>query len=110
MVEQHAGLDEVFHALSDSTRRSMLRRLGGGELMVSQLARPFSMSLAAASKHIKTLERAGLVSRTVKGRTHLVRLEPGPLGAADAWLRRYQRYWTERLDTLETLLNEKEPS
>lgn len=86
----------------------MLRHLGGGERTVSELAQPFSMSLAGASKHIKTLERAGLVSRTVKGRTHFVRLEPGPLGAADAWLRRYQWYWTERLDTLEKLLIEEE--
>jgi DNA-binding transcriptional ArsR family regulator len=110
MVENRPGLDDVFHALSDSTRRSMLRRLGGGELTVGELAQPFSMSLAAASKHIKTLERAGLISRTVKGRVHFCRLEPGPLGAADAWLRRYQRYWIERLDTLETLLNEEEAS
>lgn len=108
MVEHVPSLDDVFHALSDATRRSMLRRLVYGEQTVSELAQPFAMSLAAASKHIKTLERAGLITRTVKGRTHLCRIEPGPLGVADSWLRRYERYWAQRLDALETLLSEDE--
>ena len=71
MVElSSARLDRVFHALSDATRRDMLRRLAGGEHTVSELAEPFHMSLAAASKHIRTLEEAGLIHRTVEGRTH----------------------------------------
>ena len=76
MVElSSARLDRVFHALSDATRRDMLRRLAGGEHTVSELAEPFHMSLAAASKHIRTLEEAGLIQRTVEGRTHRCRIE-----------------------------------
>ena len=105
MVEQHAEhLDSVFHALADPTRRAMLRSLAQGEHTVSELAGPFHMSLAAASKHVKTLERAGLVRRTVQGRTHHCRLEPAPLAQAQEWLRFYERFWNERLDALEALL------
>ena len=81
----------------------MLRRLGGGNRS-GVWPSPSRCPLAAASKHVKTLERAGLVRRTVKGRTHLCRLEPAPLAQADEWLRRYERYWTESLDALETIL------
>ena len=66
-----ARLDAVFHALGDSTRRQMLRSLSGGQRTVGELAQPFDMSLAAASKHIKALEKAGLVRRTIQGRTHV---------------------------------------
>jgi len=105
MVELHPRtLDTVFHALGDATRRQMLRDLTGGERTVSQLAAPFAMSLAAASKHIKALEHAGLVRREVRGRTHLCRLEPGPLASAHQWLRFYESFWTSRLDALEQLL------
>ncbi len=82
----------------------MLRRLAQGEHTVGQLAEPFSMSLAAASKHIKALEGAGLIGREVHGRTHVCRLNAGPLSAADEWLRYYERFWSERLDRLEELL------
>lgn len=110
MVELSASaLDDVFHSLSDPTRREMLRRLVDGERTVGQLAEPFEMSLAAASKHVKTLERAGLVRRTVRGRTHRCRLNPAPLAQADAWLRHYERYWSVRLDALESLLKEEIP-
>ncbi len=105
MVELEAPrLDAVFHALGDATRRRMLRELAGGERSVSQLAQPFAMSLAAASKHIKALENAGLIRREVRGRTHLCRLEPGPLASAHDWLTFYERFWTNRLDALERLL------
>jgi DNA-binding transcriptional ArsR family regulator len=104
MVERTVHLDRVFHALGDATRRSMLRRLAAQEHTVGELAAPFSMSLAAASKHIKTLEHAGLVRRSVRGRTHFCRLNPQPLAAADDWLRAYERLWTQRLAALETLL------
>jgi DNA-binding transcriptional ArsR family regulator len=100
MVEDLAGMDEVFHALAHDARRAMLGRLASGELTVGHLAEPLDMTLAAASKHVKVLERAGLVHRTVDGRRHLCRLEPGPLASAYAWLRFYERFWTERLDAL----------
>lgn len=99
-------LDSVFHALSDATRREMLRRLAKREHTVSELAEPFDMSLAAASKHIRTLEAAGLIHRSVEGRTHRCRLEPGPLHGAGRWLRHYERFWTRRLDALEQALRE----
>lgn len=101
-------IDAVFHALGDATRRHMLRDLAGGERTVSQLAEPFAMSLAAASKHIKTLENAGLIRREVRGRTHICRLEPGPLASAHQWLGFYERFWTNRLDVLERLLREED--
>ena len=105
MVELHAPqLDAVFHALGDPTRRRMLRELADGERTVGQLAEPFSISLAAASKHIKALESAGLIRREVRGRTHLCRLHPGPLASAHEWLSFYERFWTNRLDVLEQLL------
>ena len=94
-------LDAVFHALADPTRRAMLRILADEEKSVGDLAAPFAMSLAAASKHIKALEKAGLVGRTVRGRTHVCRLEPAPMAGAHDWLGFYQRFWTSRLDVLE---------
>jgi DNA-binding transcriptional ArsR family regulator len=99
-------LNSVFHALGDATRRQMLRELANGERTVGQLAQPFAISLAAASKHIKALENAGLVRREVRGRTHICRLDPGPLAGASEWLRYYERFWTGRLDALEQLLRE----
>lgn len=109
MVElQTPQLTLVFHALGDATRRGMLRELAGGDRTVSQLAEPFAMSLAAASKHIKALENAGLIRREVRGRTHVCRLEPGPLASAHEWLGFYQKFWTDRLDDLERLLREED--
>ena len=109
MVELDAPqLDAVFHALGDPTRRRMLRELVSGERTVSQLAEPFAMSLAAASKHIKALENAGLIRREVHGRTHLCRLDPGPLASAHEWLSFYERFWSDRLDILERLLRSEE--
>ncbi len=105
MVELKARqLDAIFHALGDATRRHMLRSLSHGERTVSQLAEPFDMSLAAASKHIKVLEGAGLIRREVQGRTHMCRLDPGPLATAHEWLGVYEQFWNERLDILEQLL------
>ena len=97
-------LDSVFHALGDATRRRMLGELAVGERTVGQLAEPFSISLAAASKHIKALENAGLIRREVRGRTHHCRLAPGPLASAHQWLSFYERFWTDRLAALEHLL------
>ncbi len=105
MVELNAPqIDSVFHALGDATRRHMLRELSSGERTVSQLAEPFSISLAAASKHIKALENAGLIRREIRGRTHLCRLEPGPLASAHQWLSFYEQFWNSRLDVLAQLL------
>src|ERR1700681_4083594 len=95
-------------ALGDATRRQMLRELAGGERTVSQLAEPFTISLATASKHIKALENAGLIRREVRGRTHLCRLAPGPLASAYQWLGFYDRFWTDRLDMLERLLRKED--
>lgn len=107
MVKQKdPQLDIIFHALGDATRRRMLGDLIDGEKTVSQLAEPFSMSLAAASKHIKALENAGLIRREVRGRVHLCRLDPGPLASASRWLGVYERFWTGRLDILEQLLRD----
>ena len=105
MVQHHThSLDTVFHALADPTRRAMLRRLADGERGIGDLAAPFDMSFAGASKHVRILERAGLVRREVRGRTHVCALEAGPLAEADQWLSFYQRFWTERLDALEAIL------
>jgi DNA-binding transcriptional ArsR family regulator len=109
MVElQTRPLDTVFHALGDATRRQMLHELAVGERTVGELAQPFAMSLAAASKHIKALENAGLIRREVRGRTHVCRLEAAPLAEAEQWLRHYERFWTGRLDTHEQLLRDQD--
>ena len=95
------ALDAVFRALGDPTRRAMLRQLAGGERTVGELAAPFAMTFAGASKHVKVLESAGLVRRTVRGRTHRCHLEAAPLAAADEWLRFYAAFWNRRIDALE---------
>ncbi len=88
----------------------MLRELSHGERTVGQLAEPFAISLAAASKHIKALENAGLIRREVRGRTHMCRLDPGPLASAHEWLNFYERFWNERLDALERLIRKENES
>jgi DNA-binding transcriptional ArsR family regulator len=104
MVKRSQGLDLVFRALGDHTRRAMLARLARSEQTVGELAAPYRMSLAAASKHIQTLERAGLVKRTVRGRIHYCRIDPRPLERADDWLRSYERLWDTRIERLVELL------
>ena len=102
MVEQQtARLDAVFQALSDPTRRAILHRLAQGERSIGELASPFHMTFAGASKHIKALEKAGLVRRRIEGRTHVCRLNANRLAEAHEWLRFYERFWTMRLDDLE---------
>jgi DNA-binding transcriptional ArsR family regulator len=109
MVEfQTPHLDAVFHALSDPTRRAMLHRLTNGEHSVSDLATPFNMSLAGASKHIKVLEGAGLVRRRIAGRTHICQLEAARLAEAQQWLSTYEKFWTARLDGLEAILRDED--
>jgi DNA-binding transcriptional ArsR family regulator len=115
MVElQTLQLDAVFHALGDATRRQMVRDLAGGERTVSQLASPSpAVARGARLQHIKALEHAGLIRREVRGRTHVCRLEPGPLANAHQWLGFYERFWTDRLNVLDRLLrqeSERHPS
>ncbi len=104
MVEQKSALDQTFAALSDPTRRAILARLREGRCTVSALAEPFDMSLAAVSKHVQALERAGLVIREIEGRKHHLSLDAEPLRAAAAWTAAYREFWSERLDALEALL------
>lgn len=109
VVQADDALSAVFRALGDPTRREMLRQLAAGERTVGELSAPFQMSLAAASKHVRVLERAGLVHRTVQGRTHRCRLQPTRLAKAQKWLAFYERLWDERLDALGALLIPKGP-
>ena len=107
MVEHDSHtLDTIFHALGDATRRAMLGELADGERTVGELAAPFTMSLAAASKHIRVLEGAGLIGREVRGRTHICRLDASHLATAHDWLGFYERFWTDRLAALDRLLRE----
>lgn len=101
-------MNQIFHALSDETRRQMLRALADGERSVGELAEPFPMTLAAASKHIRVLEAAGLVRREVRWRTHVCHLEAAPLKRALDEVSYYERFWTDRLDTLDRLLREED--
>lgn len=101
-------LNNVFRALADPTRREMIRRLAIQDLTVTELATPHQMSLAGASKHIKVLEEAQIIQRTVRGRTHICRLDPAALASAHEWIRFYETFWNEQLDTLERELNRLE--
>lgn len=98
-------MDRVFGALSHEVRRAMVGKLAAGALTIGELAEPLPMSLEAASKHVRVLERAGLVDRTIDGRRHVCRLEPGPLASAAAWLHFYERCWATGLDSLDDLLS-----
>jgi DNA-binding transcriptional ArsR family regulator len=97
-------LDATFHALADPTRRGMLANLALGEKSMGQLAEPFAMTLAGAAKHVRVLEGAGLVARRKVGRTQYCTLQAEPLAEAQVWMRQWEKFWTARLDTLETLL------
>lgn len=104
-IESHsasrdANLDLVLGALSDRTRRELLARLADGAAMVTELAKPFDMSLPAVSKHLKVLEKAGLVDRTIDGRVHRCSLNALPLMSVRKWLEHYEAFWGETLDAL----------
>jgi len=105
-----ARLDGVFHALSDRTRRALLARLSEGPAKVTDLAAPFAMSLPAVSKHLRVLEGARLIERTVDGRVHRCSLAPEPLREAERWLDYYRGFWNERLDALARYVEEKPPA
>jgi DNA-binding transcriptional ArsR family regulator len=97
-------LDRAFAALSDPTRREIVQRLAKGAARVSDLAQPFDMSFNAVSKHVKVLERAGLVRRRRAGREHHIALDPEPIRRIAGWASRYERFWSNRLDKLEAFL------
>jgi DNA-binding transcriptional ArsR family regulator len=97
----------VFKALGDQTRRELLARLAKGPAKVTELAKPFGMSLPAVGKHIRVLEKAGLVERTISGRIHRCALEAQPLKTAGDWLAHYERFWDETLAALDVYLEEK---
>jgi len=99
-------LDTTFAALADPTRRAILARLALGEASVMELAEPFAMSQPAISKHLKVLERAGLVSRRRDAQRRPVRLEARPMAAATEWLERYREFWEARFQRLDVLLEE----
>jgi DNA-binding transcriptional ArsR family regulator len=97
-------LDATFIALADPTRRAILARLKAGEATVNELAEPFSISQPAVSKHLKILERAGLVSRSASGTTRPVRIEAGPMREAADWLEKYREFWEKSYQRLDALL------
>ena len=99
-------LDATFAALADPTRRAILSRLASGELSVNELAKPFKMSQPAISKHLKVLERAGLISRGRDGQRRPCRIEAEPLAEADKWLEEYRKIWESAFDRLDDLLDE----
>jgi|tagenome__1003787_1003787.scaffolds.fasta_scaffold19444164_2 DNA-binding transcriptional ArsR family regulator len=99
-------LSATFAALADPTRRAILARLAAGEASVTELAGPFAMSLPAVSKHLKVLERAGLIARGRQAQARPCRISPEPLKEATGWLDRYRSLWEERLDRLEDYLRE----
>jgi DNA-binding transcriptional ArsR family regulator len=109
MVQHQMSSDRLsatFAALSDPTRRAILARLASGETSVTKLAAPFEMSLPAISKHLKVLERAGLIARGREAQWRPCRLKAGPLKAAAGWLEHYRRFWEESFDRLDDYLRE----
>jgi DNA-binding transcriptional ArsR family regulator len=108
MVEYaDASLSRVFAALGDTTRRALIARLARGDATVTELAAPFNVSLNAVSKHVRVLERAGLVRRTIVGREHRIALTPEPMRGVSSYVDQYRQFWGERLAALERHLIEK---
>jgi DNA-binding transcriptional ArsR family regulator len=103
-------LDDVFVALADATRRAILARLSAGEARVTEVAAPFDISLNSVSKHVRILERAGLVTRRRSGRDHYLSFDPRPLTEASEWLQSRQRFWADRVQRLQALLDEEDAS
>jgi DNA-binding transcriptional ArsR family regulator len=109
MVEysQSTELDRIFSALADPTRRAILRALTRRPATINEIARPFSVSLNAVSKHVMVLERAGLLRREINGREHHCWIEPRPLHEAEQWLEYYRQFWEQRMDALEAYIARK---
>lgn len=108
MVENR--LDSTFKALADPTRRGMLASLALGDRSVGELGEPFSMSFAGAAKHVKVLESAGLIERRKSGRRQICKLKAQPLKEAEDWLRQWEKFWSVRLDRLQTLVEKEAKS
>jgi len=106
MVEHPNQLDSLFAALADPTRRGIVARLADGPCTVSELAEPFDMSLAAVSKHVNVLDRAGLIERSRHGRSIECSLNPLQLKTASEWIGNYEQFWNDRLDGLEEVIKE----
>ncbi len=104
MVMNEQILDLVFNALADPTRRAMLAQLSKGESNISALASPFKMSQPAISKHMRVLEKAGLIERTRKGREHIISIAPAPAKQASDWIAFYTKHWEARFDALDDYL------
>jgi DNA-binding transcriptional ArsR family regulator len=108
-MDEYRELDETLIALADPTRRAILARLAEGEARVTDLARPFPISLNSVSKHIRILERARLVRRRRQGREHVLTLDPAPFDAAMTWMHEQRALWAWRLGELERILEETKP-
>jgi len=108
MLQSNPQLDQVFFALSDSTRRGILARLSEGGATIGELAAPFKISKPAVTKHMKILERAGLIDRRIEGRKHKCSLSTSGLKTAEDWINFHRRFWESRFDALENLLTEQE--
>ncbi len=109
MAESTDQLSSVFAALADPTRRAILARLAEGEASVNELAEPFPVSLQAISKHLKVLERAGLITRGKEAQWRPCRLDPAPLLEVVDWMEQYRRFWDERYERLDTYLRRMKP-
>ena len=107
---QSANLDGIFNALCDPTRRAILARLTGADARVTDIAAAFPISLNSISKHIRMLERAGLLRRSIAGREHLLSLDAKPLAEATRWLEHYRRFWEDRLAALDAYVTRKPTS
>lgn len=102
-----ANLDDTLIALADPTRRAILEQLSRGDARVTDLAQPFAISLNSVSKHIRLLERAGLIRRHVRGREHVLSFDSRPLDSAAAWIERHRTLWLGRLQALDTILKDE---
>lgn len=107
---RQSQLDLVFSALADPTRRGMLEQLAGGETNVGTLAEPHDMSQPAVSKHLRVLERAGLIRRTRRGREHRIRVDPRPIEEASTWIGHYARFWKKQFDAVDAYLKARAQS
>ncbi len=110
MQQEISNLDQVFFALSDGTRRAILSRLAEGSTTIGELAEPFSISSPAISKHMKILEKAGLIERRIDGRQHHCSLSTGALKTAEDWINFHRKFWESRLDALKGLLTKEKSS
>ncbi len=103
-------MDRILGAVADSTRRAILARLAAGDARVTEVAIDFPISLNSVSKHVRKLEQAGLIRRSVRGRDHLLSLNAAPLAEAAAWIAQYRRFWEDRLEALDKFVTKKRKS